>query len=419
MGFPFPESPSRGPHRGRRAPGLGRILAAALALALALPLFAADDGVREEQIRGTRVQLKQLRHEREQLKENLERYAGKAETTLAEIDSLVKLVRDSKRRERELQRLRSDFLRDRADRAKRIDRLLGQIALAEARIRANLRNVYRLSKVEEAASLIVLAQYKTYFKDTAYLSRLTRLDREALVRFRMLTVELAEAQAEAQRALEEQALVIETLLAEQAQLVESERVLRGALEEIRRNQVLSAAYLKELDESMTGMAATLAKLETAPPPERTVDAPPDPATLKGRLPPPVRGTVIAAFGRQDPRYALKKFQRGIVISVVEGAEVHAVAAGKVVHAGPFRGFQELVVLDHGGGLFTVYGHLEKVNLPRGAWVDAGAALGLATYQPIDEGYSVYFEVRVQGTPEDPLIWIEPGRLTLAESAAQN
>jgi septal ring factor EnvC (AmiA/AmiB activator) len=399
-------------------PGLCRG-ALALALALALPLVAADEGARQEQIRGTRAQLRQLRHEREQLKSNLERYAGKAETTLAEIESLTQLVRDSKRRERELLRLRDDLLREQAVRERRMEEIRARIAAAKARIGANLRNVYRLSKVEEAASLIMLALHKTYFKDTAYLSRLTRLDREALAGYHALTGDLAQAEEEARRALEEQTAVMETLISEQAQLVESQRVLLAVLADIRRNQQLSEAYLKELDQSMTGMEATLAKLEAEPPPEHSLDSLPDPASLKGRLPPPVAGTVIAAFGRQDPRFALKKFQRGIVIAVAEGAPVAAVAAGKAVHAGPFRGYEELVVLDHGRGLFSVYGHLEQLSLQRGAWVEAGAVLGRATYQSIDNGYSVYFEVRTQGAPEDPLAWIEPGRLTLAESAARD
>lgn len=396
------------------------VAAAALALlgAMAAPLWAADDEPREDRIRNTRVQLKQLKHEREQLKTNLERYAGAAQTTLAEIQGLEQLVREFKRRERELQSLRRTILEERKARARRIERLKANSAAAERRIQDNLRNVYRLNKVEEAASLISLAQYRTYFKDLAYLSRLTRLDRNAILHHRELTADLVHAQQEAERALEEQTAVMESLLAEQAQLVESERALRNALKDIRRNQQLSEAYLAELDQSMTGMEATLAKLEADPPVERAVAALPDPATLRGRLPTPVPGTVVAAFGKQDPRYALKKFQRGIVIHVTEAAEVHAVAAGKVVHAGPFRGYQELVVLDHGGGLFTVYGHLERVTLQRNAIVEAGAALGFATYQPIDEGNSVYFEVRVQGTPENPLTWIEPGALSVADSARQ-
>ncbi len=90
-----------------------------------------------------------------------------------------------------------------------------------------------------------------------------------------------------------------------------------------------------------------------------------------------------------------------------------------MHAGPFRGYQELVVLEHAQGLFTVYGHLERLKIQKGSWVEQGSPLGQPAYQPAVGGYNVYFEVRLQGTPEDPLLWLEPNSLAFADSAAKN
>jgi septal ring factor EnvC (AmiA/AmiB activator) len=390
-----------------------------LALALALPVrlsFGAEPA-RDQQIRDVQQQLRQIRHEREQLRKNLESYADKAKSTLGEIETLSAAVRDSRRRIRELEGLRQEVLAARAARAEQIETLRARAARAENRIRLQLRNAYRLAKIEAAASLVALAEDRRFFKNGAYLALLTRADREALANYQRLTQELTEAQAAAQRTLQEQAAVLDALLAEQAQGVESERALRRALAEIRRNEKLSQAYLQDLEQAMTGMETALARLEAEPPPERSTEDLPAPDQLKGKLPPPALGQVIAAFGRQDPRYELKKFQRGIVIGLAEGAEVRAVAGGKAVHAGPFRGYDELVVLDHGHGLFTVYGHLEQLTVQKGGWVEAGAALGRATFQAVDQGYSLYFEVRLKGAAEDPLLWLEPGVLSLAEAAA--
>jgi septal ring factor EnvC (AmiA/AmiB activator) len=376
--------------------------------------LGAADPPRGDQIRDTQQQLRQLRHEREQLRKNLDSYAENAKNTLAEIEALTAAVRDSRRRVRELEQLRHDLLRERATRAEKLETLRARTARAETRIRQQLRDAYRLTKVEATASLVALAEDKRFFKNTAYLSLLTRLDREALAGYQALAKELSAAQTEAQHALEEQAAVLDSLLAEQAQTGESERALRQALAEIRRNQTLSQAYLQDLDHAMTGMETTLAKLESEPPAERTTENLPEPDALKGTLPPPAAGRVIAAFGKQDPRYELKKFQRGIVIAVAEGATVQAAGGGKVVHAGPFRGYEELVVLDHGHGLFTVYGHLEALTARKGIWVERGQALGRATFQAVDNASSVYFEVRVKGTPEDPMRWIVPGSLSMAD-----
>jgi len=398
--------------------GARRFTAGAAALALGALAFAQGAGPppRSEQIRETQLQLRQLRHEREQLRKNLDAYADNAKTTLAEIEALTRAVRESRGRVRELEQLRRDLLRERAVRAERLETLRARTARAEARIRGQLLHAYRLAKIEAAASLVALAQDKHFFKHTAYLATLTRMDRQALAGYQSLARELADAQMESQRLLEEQAAVLDSLLAEQAQLVESERALRQGLAEIRRNQTLSTAYLQDLDQVMTGMETALSKLEAEPPAERSTEALPPLEERKGKLPPPAPGRVIASFGKQDPRYELKKFQRGIVIAVAEGAPVQAVASGKIVHAGPFRGYEELVVVDHGHALFTVYGHLEALTVQKGAWVQTGQALGRAAYQPVDNGTSLYFEVRRKGTPEDPLQWLAPDALTLAEAS---
>jgi septal ring factor EnvC (AmiA/AmiB activator) len=158
---------------------------------------------------------------------------------------------------------------------------------------------------------------------------------------------------------------------------------------------------------MSEMEVEIARLESESLPKKNPRGMAPPEKLLGTLPPPVAGKIIARFGDQDPRYNLKKFQRGIVLRVDKNAPVSAVAGGKAVHAGAFRGYQSLVVLDHGNGLFTVYGHLEDLGVKRGEWVDSGKRLGQATYQPLDQAYDVYFEIRHNGKPDDPLRWIKP------------
>ena len=398
----------------RRAGWLVPVLVCCAALAL----FAADGEPPGDGAGDSRLQLKQLRHEREQLRLNLEAYAGSERKSVGELEELTEQVRAAKRRERQLKRRRGQLLEERTRRGRRIRTLRKRIAASEGRIGEHLRSVYRLSKVADSASLLTLSSYKSYFKDSSYLALLTRLDREALTRFQGLKEDLQTAQDAAQHTLNELADVMDALVAEQVQLVESERVLQRSLKEIRDNQALSREYLRELEETMTGMEQALAQLE-AQPAAPTLERLPDPETLKGHLRPPAEGTVIAAFGEQDPRYALKKFQRGIVILAAEGGPVRAVTTGRVVHAGPFRGYQELVVLEHAQGLFTVYGHLERLKIQKGSWVEQGSPLGQTAYQPAEGGYNVYFEVRLQGTPEDPLLWLEPNSLAFADSAAKN
>jgi septal ring factor EnvC (AmiA/AmiB activator) len=361
-----------------------------------------------------REQIQQIRAEREQMERRLEVFKLSEQETLGEIEQLSEAVKASRNRKGQMER---DLARTTAERAKQDQELADlnvRIRGSRQRIGKRLRRLYRLTKAEDSATLFQLARFKSFARDTHVLSRLQQSDREALRQYEALARQAQQKQADLRATLGHLESLRGELEEERKLLVDRERGLRESLQNLRKNQELYGQYIAELDASQAGVEAALVKLEQAP---AAPQAPPaDPAALRGRLPPPVQGSVVARFGQQDPRYQLKKFQRGIVIRVPENTSVLAVAGGSVVHAGPFRGYQDLVVLDHGKGLYTVYGHLEQVLVQKGQWVQPGAALGQSTYQPEDEGFDVYFEIRVNGKPEDPLQWLEAGKLKLAANS---
>ncbi len=130
------------------------------------------------------------------------------------------------------------------------------------------------------------------------------------------------------------------------------------------------------------------------------------APFRGALEwPVVIGRVTARFG-QTGRPGGAAVSNGIDIAAPEGTPVHAVHGGTVAFAGPFTGFGTLVILDHGGNSFTLYGYLSSVAVDRGAVVDAGAELGRTGSGP-GTASGLYFEVRIDGRQVDPLQWLKP------------
>jgi septal ring factor EnvC (AmiA/AmiB activator) len=85
--------------------------------------------------------------------------------------------------------------------------------------------------------------------------------------------------------------------------------------------------------------------------------------------------------------------------------VHAVHEGTVAFAGPFTGYGDLVILNHGARTFSLYGHLVKVEVGRGARVEQGGTVGSVGTAPAGPP-GVYFELRVDGRPVDPLQWLK-------------
>lgn len=146
---------------------------------------------------------------------------------------------------------------------------------------------------------------------------------------------------------------------------------------------------------------------SAAPPQEVPLAPPAPAgafaALKGRLSPPVNGTVAARFGTRRGEGVSWK---GMFIKAAEGTEVRAVAAGRVVHADWIRGWGNMLIVDHGGEYWSVYGNnsalLKRVN----DMVRPGEVIASAGNTGGNEESGLYFELRYRGKVFDPASWVK-------------
>lgn len=125
------------------------------------------------------------------------------------------------------------------------------------------------------------------------------------------------------------------------------------------------------------------------------------AAQKGRLPMPVQGPVKHAYGQ--PRSGGLNWQ-GWLIGAAAGVEVSAVAYGRVAFADWLRGYGLLIIIDHGQGFMSLYGHNESLLHEVGAWVEPGATIGVVGANTgNDQG--LYFELRKGGKAIDPAAWL--------------
>ena len=124
------------------------------------------------------------------------------------------------------------------------------------------------------------------------------------------------------------------------------------------------------------------------------------ATKGWRL--PLQGKIVARFG--DPKQAGDLRWRGLFLAAPEGQAVKAVSHGRVAYADWLRGFGLLLVLDHGGGLMSLYGHNQSLYKAIGDPVKAGETVAASgnTGGPVQPG--LYFEMRQHGEPRNPLEW---------------
>lgn len=177
---------------------------------------------------------------------------------------------------------------------------------------------------------------------------------------------------------------------------------------LAREKSLSASRRVEVG-ALTDKAERLERLlETL---SRQSDAMPvDPSggirPWKGVLDWPARGAVVETFGRhRHPKFDAWTVSNGIALSMPAGTPVRAVYAGRAVYAQWLAEYGNLVILDHGDGVFTLYAWLQSVAAAPGAYVPVGSTVGFAGTGPGRDEPGLYFEVRDHQRANDPVAWL--------------
>jgi len=124
---------------------------------------------------------------------------------------------------------------------------------------------------------------------------------------------------------------------------------------------------------------------------------------------PVKGNIVSFFGPyHNPKFNVVNFNSGIVIQADRGEPIRAVHDGKVLYSSWFKGYGNIIIIDHGDSYYTVYAHAEELFAAKGARVEKGEVVATVGDTGSLIGPSLHFEVRHHGRPVDPLKWIKKG-----------
>jgi septal ring factor EnvC (AmiA/AmiB activator) len=181
---------------------------------------------------------------------------------------------------------------------------------------------------------------------------------------------------------------------------------REVLVSLRREKEARGQAIKELEQAALRLQKMIDEMS-----RRGVAAPRSQGAgfegLKGDLEYPVRGEVIGEFGKvRHPDFSAELFRKGIDIEAPLGEEVKAVEAGTVVFADRFSGYGKMIILDHGQRYYTVYAHLSEISKATGQAVGRGERIGSVGDSDSLKGSRLYFEIRKDGKPLDPLTWLK-------------
>jgi len=385
---------------------------------------APDLGETQRDLRETQ---KRLGEERTKAADARKREAG----LLAELETIDRRLTEKRRQvanlDARIQKAQSDIAGLQGD----IGRLQGQQTGQEEALGRRLRALYKL-QVQGGVLPLLFSGDDPLVQATQlrHLTTLATVDARLIREYRVTSEGLAErkarlearqrelgalrAEAEAERAeADREAAKRLSLLAR----VKDERAYHdrmvGELSEASRRL---EAFIRDLQEKQRRLAEEKQRrLAKVPPPARSRPAPPAdgvPGTgfgaLRGRLLWPAQGRVVGEYGAQiHPRFGTKTFRNGIDIDVAEGTNIVAVYGGQVLYTGWFRGYGNLIIVDHGGNYYTLYAHAAEVKVREGDEVKQGQTIGTVGDTGSLQGARLYFEVRHEGKSQDPAQWLQP------------
>jgi len=255
--------------------------------------------------------------------------------------------------------------------------------------------LYKMGRVPVEGLLLTSDSYPDLLRLDKYLRVIIDYDARLVETYRYQVLlkeryqeELMQDQIQWQRNISE----IEEKKKEITKVSEEKRAL---LKSIQNQKVVYQKVLSELEERAKELQSLVAKLER----EKSLLAygKSKHETLKGKLTPPVQGKVISLFK--------EKGQNGIEIKAPMGAEIRAILSGKVLYADWFKGFGNIMIIDHGDQTITVSGYCSALLKKPGDGVLQGEAIALIGSAGSLKGPCLYFEIRRHGKPQDPMEWL--------------
>jgi septal ring factor EnvC (AmiA/AmiB activator) len=207
-------------------------------------------------------------------------------------------------------------------------------------------------------------------------------------------------------------LAVESDYRKQIEMMSRERKRRSKLlNDIRRKRSLKLASLESLKESAADLDQTINALKSDfdRGGSRGKKSSKNFSELKGLLNMPVKGKIISFFGsHRNKKLNIINFQSGIEIKADRGEPIHAVYDGRVLYARWFKGYGNMIIIDHGNNYYTIYAHAQELFAAQGDTVEAGEVVATVGDTGSMIGPSLHFEVRHHGKPVDPLEWINKG-----------
>ena len=369
----------------------------------------------EQRLRQQQDELEKLRRERADLEARMQQLQRTARSLADEVNNLEAQRSTTARLVQALDAQLVTINREVEEASTGLVQAEQDIVRKRTALQQRMVQIYKRGQLYDAEALLsaesfaaLVARYK-YLHDLALhdrsLVKTVESLRNRIIRQRELLVRLQD-EVERNRSEKER---------EATRLRNLENQRQRNLVVVQRNAAQTRERLAQLARDESRIASVIASAETA---RRRAEMAPNarpaaPSSIKtsdfGKLDWPVEGDMLYSFGRViNPNNTTTRWN-GLGIAAALGTSVRTIAAGEVVLAEPFSTYGQTVIVQHGGGDYSVYGSLNRLDVRKGQAVQKGQVIGAVGAADPDLPPHLHFEIRPKGRAVDPLEWLRAQR----------
>lgn len=311
------------------------------------------------------------------------------------LGTLSRMEEDLFRMEKDLARLDSQhdgMQRNVAVIQEKLNRIQRQMDHNQARLHSRIVAMYKAGRVGYLPYLLSSDSYNDFMRMAKFLKIVIDHDAHVLRNYRAQWLEKKRYQEKSENDMRELKQIISHRERKKLEILHAKSEKVAFLEAVRREKAEYRKWIQELEVRARELHLFIEKLEKEMREKEVSDL--NFRFHKGRLSMPVRGNLLSE--RQG---------RGIIIEAPQGSPIRAVFSGQVIFAGRFEGYGNIIILDHGGKYYTVFGHASKVLKGVNERVAEGEVIALVGDTGSIRGPCLYFEIRHKGKPENPLEWL--------------
>lgn len=376
-------------------------------LSFSAEIYAGELGTTNKRLIKERRKLENIQESIKEEKREIKKASTKERDLLEElavIDALLQKRRSGViKAEKELAELKKRIETVK----KRIQELEEEKKYRKEGLKKRLKALYKLGNIGPANLLFSSASHLELEKRYFFMQSVLEKDALAIERYLSSIDDLNDSYKAIDVKRSEAKTVSLKLAAKKVKTQRQVNKKKKLIASIARSKTLHKKKLAELKASSVQLERLLVRLEDS----LNISGLPygggSFSALKGRLELPFNGEVTAFFGKsKDVNFNTDIIRKGIDIAAPWGSKVVAICDGKVIYADSFKGYGNIVIIDHGEGYYTLSANLSKILKGKGEELSAGSVVALSGDTGSLTGPRLYFEIRYKGKPVDPLDWLK-------------